>query len=1084
MKLITLSLLLIILAAPVYAANPTVEEVDGIQAVTFNGVDTYLKSTFLTDQRYTSSNAWTVITKVYNLAVAANECMFNWGKRGGPAGTCGQQGYGNNTAAGAMAHWTAAKDMGFDGGVPAASTWHYIAATFPGNTNTNGTGIEVVWVDGATNAFEEKDLYIRTGDSMFLGVALHQNGNLEHWASLSIARLHVYDYALTEQEIIDISEESTETGSQPPLIRLEAEDLDDGELDFWDNIGTIGKGFGPLPLVTNVVATKGTYLNRISVTWNPYDDPGDKIYYIYRFVADVSQNAEIVGVVTNGTEYVDMDVELDATYYYWLKVDISRGMTEFSLGDSGYIQPRLYSPRGIAASYELYAAKVKVAWNPVGAASKYQLYRNTVNDAVTAADLSGEITVAMFEDTTAADPDQVYYYWVKAADSNDVWTTFSTVARGKLKTAEPVGWPMYSADPLNRGFNNGPNELSSAELVWSNGFKGYNLRSPVIDGDTIYLGCWPDDTAEDSTDLFAINLSDGSIKYRVDLPNPVYGGAAVIGDKVFVGEYGSAYDTHVYCIDKKTGTILWTRTLDIDYCTSAIKVYDGDLYFCSGSSLGMSSVRRIDAVTGMDVWRLYDQGLRPWYWGGNEPAISADGAWVVTRGESPHHIIGIVNASGDTNWVITAYLNPYPNQNPLFDSSGNAYSLVRDTGDGNVFRIVKIDPGSGVQTWKSAPLGDAATWATWEIYGQASPAMSIDESTIYVPHSRGATDGLLAVSTLTGAVKWRIAVTNLGHGEAPLVTGSGNMIMGVCGDKNADPFVIKAFGVKDNGINGSVMWTIPLPGPNDMDPFTADELQWGDWPSDTCPALTKDGNLVVTTRGGLLAYIRPPDSIPEVPGVDASDDLTDKIAVNWSASISADSYQLYRSQNPVDPNPSAVGGPVAVTSYDDTSVTVETPYYYWVKAHNTNGWSDYSPLDQGMQLLQAALSVSNVNFTIGSGTALAPYDYFSEASQPIEIRIVRLHVSGGNVYDLSVTRTSGSAAFTADTEAYINKDGSADLTFTYIPNASNDMFITTGFDVTASNIPATTIYVRDTPEPGLAGLLVLGLMMLARKLRG
>jgi hypothetical protein len=711
------------------------------------------------------------------------------------------------------------------------------------------------------------------------------------------------------------------------------------------------------------------------------------------------------------------------------------------------------------------------------------VFRNTVDDAATATEIS-EVTLTSLDDTDPTDVNQVYYYWVKAGDDSDNWSTMSDGAAGKLKDGEPDGWPMYSGDPQNRGFNNGPNDLSTAVLVWSNGFKGYNIRSPVIDEDTIYLGCWPEEEAADSTDLFAINLSDGSIKYKVDLPNPIYGGAAVYGDKLFVGEYGSAYNTHVYCLDKKTGAIVWQRTMGDAYCISAINIYGGDLYFCTGADpIDLCEVYRIDAVSGADVWHIIDRGLRAFYWGGNEPAISMDGNWVVTRGESPHHVLGIDNTAGDTNWVITAYLNPYPNQNPIFDSSGNAYSPVRDNVDGNVFRIVKVNASTGAETWKSAALGDASSWPTWEIYGQASPAMSLDESTIYIPHSRGDTDSILAVNTANGAVKWTIAITNLGHGEAPLVTGTGNMVMGIAGNKNEDPFIIKAFGVKDNGANGTVEWTIPLPGPNDMDPFTADELQWGDWPSDTCPALTREGNLVVTTRGGLLALIQPPGSMPEPPAVVASDDQTDKIAASWSAGVGADKYQLYRSTDPADPAPAAIGGETTGTSYDDTNVVAEISYYYWVKSHTTAGWSEYSGLDEGFMLMAAGMTISNVNFAYGNGTVSTPYDFFSAAVLPIETRKLNVAISGGNVYDLTVTRTGGSSAFSADSEAYVNDGGSTDITVTYISDGSNTMFQPAEFTIQASNIDPMTVYVQDTPEPGVACALLIGLILLARKLR-
>ena len=239
---------------------------------------------------------------------------------------------------------------------------------------------------------------------------------------------------------------------------------------------------------------------------------------------------------------------------------------------------------------------------------------------------------------------------------------------------------------------------------------------------------------------------------------------------------------------------------------------------------------------------------------------------------------------------------------------------------------------------------------------------------------------------------------------------------------------------------------------------------------------------MVTTQGGILALIKPAGSVPENPAIDASNDQTDKIAATWSAAVGADKYELFRSTNPADPAPASLGE-VTGTTHDDTTAVAETPYYYWVKSHNAIGWSDYSPLDDGLRLIPAGMTISNVNFAYGSGTVAMPFDFFSEAALPIETRMLNVAIASGNVYDLTVTRTAGSDAFTADCDAYINKDGSTDLTVTYISDGNNTMFQPAEFTIDASNIDPVKVYVQDTPEPGVIGALLIGLILMARKLR-
>ena len=87
------------------------------------------------------------------------------------------------------------------------------------------------------------------------------------------------------------------------------------------------------------------------------------------------------------------------------------------------------------------------------------------------------------------------------------------------------------------------------------------------------------------------------------------------------------------------------------------------------------------------------------------------------------------------------------------------------------------------------------------------------------------------------------------------------------------------------------------------------------------------------------------------PTVSASDGTyTDKVRITWNASSGATYYELYRAESAeatktkIDPS---IDPSVSNLTYDDITVIPGTTYYYWVKAKNLSGSSDFSNYDTG-----------------------------------------------------------------------------------------------------------------------------------------
>jgi cytochrome c553 len=108
----------------------------------------------------------------------------------------------------------------------------------------------------------------------------------------------------------------------------------------------------------------------------------------------------------------------------------------------------LAAPTGVAASDGSYNNKVGINWDVMRGATRYQVFRNTSNEAATAVSL-GTTVEAVFYDTTAV-AGQTYFYWVRAENTQgasnlsapDTGTRGSGTATGLNPPTAPVGNPV------------------------------------------------------------------------------------------------------------------------------------------------------------------------------------------------------------------------------------------------------------------------------------------------------------------------------------------------------------------------------------------------------------------------------------------------------------------------------------------------------------------------------------------------------------------------------------------------------------------------------------------------------------------
>ena len=209
----------------------------GRKCVSFDAFPTNLKSLFAAPSGIAGPSSWTIDIVALSISqtTTAEECLFSWGKRGGPAGTAAQVNLCASPTAGAVYHGgSAAWDMSFDGALPDPGLWHHITVTY-----SHGTpGTENVYVDGVLNASETKTLDIGSGQTMYIGSGINPDGSLAAGCRCAIASVKVYSGAMTAAEVSALAADSDE------LVNLDASGLTAGKITLWNNKGSLGGTFG------------------------------------------------------------------------------------------------------------------------------------------------------------------------------------------------------------------------------------------------------------------------------------------------------------------------------------------------------------------------------------------------------------------------------------------------------------------------------------------------------------------------------------------------------------------------------------------------------------------------------------------------------------------------------------------------------------------------------------------------------------------------------------------------------------------------------------------------------------------------
>jgi Zn-dependent protease with chaperone function/fibronectin type 3 domain-containing protein len=269
-----------------------------------------------------------------------------------------------------------------------------------------------------------------------------------------------------------------------------------------------------------VVATDGTYADRIRITWKP--SKGASNYIIYRAS---SQDGNFTQIGQSGSTSYDDYINDGGTYWYMVRASNSSGYSEYSSADSGYpgngngngsgsVKPGL--PSSIVASDGTYADFVRIKWAASSNAAFYNIYRAT--------DLNGNyINVGKTSSTTfddAVPSYKVFWYKVRAVNAKgaSAFTDANSGFRGKA--GQPGTQTKVPSPPSSVAASDG-SYADMVRVTWtaSTGATSYKIYRATSQGaNYTYIG-------QISTNFYEDYVNDDNVYwYKVRAINS-YGGS-------------------------------------------------------------------------------------------------------------------------------------------------------------------------------------------------------------------------------------------------------------------------------------------------------------------------------------------------------------------------------------------------------------------------------------------------------------------------------------------------------------------------------------------------------------------------------
>jgi hypothetical protein len=182
-------------------------------------------------------------------------------------------------------------------------------------------------------------------------------------------------------------------------------------------------------------ASKGSFSDHVLVYWDVISTA--TACELWRGTDANVQNASLLANCS-GTIYLDNAVTPDVVYYYWIRALTPGGVIGYSQAGYGYCGTiaNLSSPAGVSASDGGYADRIRISWQAVTSATRYEVWRNTEDNRSSASRISEPATTS--SDDFSVAPGVSYYYWIKARSASRDGD-FSASDAGWTRLGTPAG---------------------------------------------------------------------------------------------------------------------------------------------------------------------------------------------------------------------------------------------------------------------------------------------------------------------------------------------------------------------------------------------------------------------------------------------------------------------------------------------------------------------------------------------------------------------------------------------------------------------------------------------------------------------
>ncbi len=650
------------------------------------------------------------------------------------------------------------------------------------------------------------------------------------------------------------------------------------------------------------------------------------------------------------------------------------------------------APTGVAASKNTYYDHIQVSWTAVSTATGYDVYRNTANNSSTATKLnSSTLTTTSYSDTTMT-AGATYYYWVVAKNATGS-SPFSSSDYGVCAAVvAPTG--VTASDGTY---------YDHVAVNWtaSTGATGYDVyRSTTDDPGTatqinssaVTTASYSDTTITAGTTYYYWVTAMDALSTSGDSASATGLCAAVAAPTGVTASAGTYYD-HV--------AVSWTASTG----ATGYNVYRNT----SNTTTGATQINASAVTTTSYSDTTMTPGTTYYYW-----VVATD---ALSTSEFSNSASGLCAAVVAPTGVTASAGTYYDHVAVSWTASTGAtgYNVYRNTIN-TTTGATQINASDVTTTsYSDTTITPGTTYYYWVV---ATDALSTSG------YSTG-TSGLCAVmSAPTG-----VSASDNTYTDRVEVTWAATT--------GATAYDVYRSLTNDSSTSAKVNSSNVTTTTYDDMTITAGTTYYY-WVV-AKNSLTSTG--YSAGASGVCATVSTPT------GLSASKSTyDDHIALSWTASTGATSYDVYRNTTSTTTGATQLNAsPITTTTYSDTAVTATTTYYYWVIAVNTAGASTYSTSDYGVCALVSA----------PTGVSATKNTYLDK------VQITWAASTGATAYDVyrNTTNTSGTA----------NKLNSSDITTTSYNDTTAVAGTTYYFWVVARNAEGTSAFSNsDTGERSAA----------------